>query len=105
MLALTLGIAAGSTAYALTQYEATEIEKKAIEFAIDVDYKPPESFVGRLAYRNHYRCGAANSQMGRQGGTTDWLLAGRVDSLTEIGVSGLADIVDYRPRSTGWKAG
>ncbi|WP_372825511.1 hypothetical protein [Polaromonas sp.] len=39
LLALTLGIAAGSTVYALTLYEATEIEKKAIKFAIDKDYK------------------------------------------------------------------
>jgi|GEM_PF-3018824 len=57
------------------------------------------------AIKKARRCGAANSQMGRQGGTSDWLFAGRVDSLTEIGLSGLADMVDYRAQSVGWKAG
>lgn len=57
------------------------------------------------AIKKARRCGAANSQMGRQGGATDWLVGGRVDSLAELGLSGLAVMVDYCPRSTGRKAG
>lgn len=57
------------------------------------------------AIKKARRCGAANSQMGRQGDATDWLVAGRVDSLTELGLCGLAVMVDYCPLSMGRKAG